>query len=279
MRFLSYLIFALYLVLFITATPSVATDVPWRIPKEARFRPDGTVRVDPKEGQYETGTYRGVKYRIWFKGGHAAIAGSAESKLDIGPYKEEKPVSFPSPPPEPSFPLHDLGNRQSLREYEQRMEERTQRMEERTQRYLAESGRRLHAFVEESARQWHISCDKDPLYDIKSCLMSYHALYIRVSAVPGVEERRVGIAVGFDNHAPGSVMAIRMNDEPPFVADAKVGFDVTTSALILQKLSANPKVLTRYTKRQDSYPTDERLQIFGFAEAYECLHWIVQHMK
>ena|SRR5215510_15151224 len=109
--------------------------------------------------------------------------------------------------------------------------------------------------------------------------MSHHDLYVRVFAVPGVEDRRVRIAVGLDDHAPGSIMAIRIDHEPPFVVDAKVGFDATTSALIAQKLSANPKILTRYTKWPKTYPTDERLQIFGFAEAYECLHWTVQQMK
>src|SRR5712691_6169906 len=71
--------------------PSIATNVPWLIPKEARFRPDGTVRVDPEYGQYETGTYHGVKYRIWFKSGSAEFAGASDSTLDIGPYKREKP--------------------------------------------------------------------------------------------------------------------------------------------------------------------------------------------
>jgi len=74
-------------------------------------------------------------------------------------------------------------------------------------------------------------------------------------------------------------MAIRINNEPPFVADPKVGFDVPTSTLIVQKLHANPKVLTRYTRWPNTYPTDEKLQLFGFAEAYECLHWMVQHIQ
>ena len=154
-----------------------------------------------------------------------------------------------------------------------------QRRVEEASRKSDESSRSLSALVEESARQWHIYCGKDPLYDIKSCSMSYHDLYIQVSAVPGLKERRVRITVGFDDHAPGSIMAIRINDEPPFAVDAKVGFDTAASALVLQKLSANPKVLTRYTKWPKTYPTDETLQIFGFAEAYECLHWMVQQMK
>jgi len=258
--------------------PSIAADVSGLIPKEARFRPDGTVRVKPEDGQWETGTYRGVKYRIWFKGGQADIAGSPESKLDIGPYKREKPVPFPSPPPEPPVP-QGFGDAQSVREYEQRMEQRTQRMHEDTQRYLAESGRRLSAYVEESARQWHIFCGKDTLYDVKTCSMSFHDLYVDVFAVPGEQERRVSLRVGRKDYAPGSIMAIRINDEPPFVADPKVGFDAPTSTLIVQKLHANPKVLTRYTRWPNTYPADEKLQLFGFAEAYECLHWMVQHIQ
>ena len=74
-------------------------------------------------------------------------------------------------------------------------------------------------------------------------------------------------------------MGIRINDEPPFVVDAKVGFDAMTSAVIVQKLKANPKVLTRHTRERDQFPTDERLQIFGFAEGYECMNWIIQQMK
>jgi hypothetical protein len=258
---------------------SIAADRLGPIAKKVQFRPDGVVRVDPEAGQYETGTYNGVKYRIWFKSGNAEVAGSAESKLDIGPYKREKPISIPPPPPEPSLAPQDIGNVQRMHEYEQRQKERTQRMQENTQHYLAESGRRLSAYVEESARQWHIFCGgKDPLYDVKTCSMSFHDLYILVSIVPGELGKRFSITVGFNDQAPGSTVGIRINDDPPFVADAKAGFDGTTSALIVQKLSTNPKVLTRYTKQANTYPSDERLQIFGFKEAYECLNWMLQNM-
>lgn len=120
---------------------------------------------------------------------------------------------------------------------------------------------------------WKVRCMKDPLNDRKSCVMHAKELWILVTA-----HKPAFVFIGHQ-HYPGSSVAIRINQEKPFVAHEPDGFGWQISARIIQKLKANPQVVTRYTKWPNTSPTDETFQVLGFPETYEYLHWAVQQIK
>ena len=135
----------------------------------------------------------------------------------------------------------------------------------------------IRTWTTTEALEWdhHVSCTKDPIHDLKSC----HMHIVNLSLWIHVHHRgSPSVTIG-THHYPGSTVALRINNEKPFVTNGEKGFDAKTSAIIIQKLTKNPKVVTRYQKWPEAYPTDNMFQMFGFAEAYEYITWAVQQMK
>jgi hypothetical protein len=125
---------------------------------------------------------------------------------------------------------------------------------------------------------WKVLCGKDPIDDKKSCAMHLKELWIVVFVgLRNNPNKQALVQIG-GNHYPGSSMAIRINEEKPFVANLP-GFSLTMSSMIIQKLKTNPKVATRYQEWPKDYPTDDTFQVFGFSETYEYINWAVQQIK
>lgn len=86
------------------------------------------------------------------------------------------------------------------------------------------------------------------------------------------------ISVGTRKY-PGSLIAIRIDDNEPFRAFEKDNFKGEEALKIINQLKIAKQITTRYTKFPSPGSTDDTFEVYGFNEAFQYINWAFSKIK
>jgi hypothetical protein len=115
---------------------------------------------------------------------------------------------------------------------------------------------------------WSTSCHKDEMDDTYWCMLNKGNLHV------GIEKSGDFFVQVGNQHYPGSISTIRVDKNSPIESGEKSSFNKTQTEQIIEALLKGQFVLTRYQKWPYQNNLDEKLELFGFAEAWHILNQI-----
>lgn len=122
---------------------------------------------------------------------------------------------------------------------------------------------------------WNVSCKKEIIHDVSTCVIYKEDLWIALSGGGSPE-----ISVG-NNQYPGSSAFIRIDSAPAIQSPGgnEGAFSPAQSKNILSKLMSGKSVSTRYANWPYNANQDKQFNLNGFNEAYQFSQWAISRIK
>jgi hypothetical protein len=118
---------------------------------------------------------------------------------------------------------------------------------------------------------WDIRCEKDPIDDSKSCILSIYDLRILIDSLSGP-----AVSIGLDTY-PGRSTAIRFDQQPAITGGEIIKGE--QAKRILAELKTAKQVTTRYSPWPSGGNADKTFELYGFNEAFAYVNWVLTKIK
>lgn len=128
----------------------------------------------------------------------------------------------------------------------------------------------------DSSVPWRVTCDRDPIYDHKTCDIRRGPLYVIMIRHPkGNISTMVSIIYGKDSF-PGRIHALRVDSLPPHTATTDAHWNDADSRRIISQLEKGQTARTRFIAWPYGDSIDETIALDGFSESWQALQQAVR---